>query len=432
MITPDYLTKIVEATEEKVNELNTSLTKRIVNRILKLYENTGKIEVIPSSLYDAMKQVEAGRLLDDVVNDVAKHMPMIEDEVKKAFYESADEISSGLTEFTKKVGAKLGMNVDIPKIVVKIPKTTKELSLTDREINMLESAYRRTKGEISNITKTLPSKIQSEYIDACDRAYFKVSHGVSPDSAIADAIDEIATQGIKTVHYSTRTDRVEVAIARAVRTGINIANGDINLTRCASLGCNYVIVSQHIGARVTGRCDYTDHSFWQGKVYSLNWNDSKLTKYAPNEKSDKENDKKGFGFLKVIRKKLANFKYRNCKDFIDSCGYGNILGICGINCRHTFDPFFPEYGDKPFKQIDQDVNKKRYELEQNQRAKERKIRETKRRIECFSDRDITESEKMKLQILKDMLKNQYKEYKKFCIDNNLSVSSNRLKIAQSV
>ena len=33
----------------------------------------------------------------------------------------------------------------------------------------------------------------------------------------------------------------------------------------------------------------------------------------------------------------------NYPDFIDSTGYGEVDGILGVNCRHSYSPFFPEF-----------------------------------------------------------------------------------------
>ena len=53
------------------------------------------------------------------------------------------------------------------------------------------------------------------------------------------------------------------------------------------------------------------------------------------------------------------------------------MGLCGVNCRHRFFPYFE--GTTPsFEQYDEEANKKAYDLTQEQRAIERKIRKAKR------------------------------------------------------
>ena len=96
-----------------------------------------------------------------------------------------------------------------------------------------------------------------------------------------------------------------------------------------------VITSQHIGAR-------PEHALWQGKVFSLS---GKSNRYP---------------------------------DFRSSTGYGTAAGLCGVNCRHSFSPYFPGMSLKPDEQISLTENRRQYELEQEQRFNERRIRYFKR------------------------------------------------------
>ena len=111
----------------------------------------------------------------------------------------------------------------------------------------------------------MPLAGQQTYIDACNKAYYDVQNGIDLNTAIVNAIKDVSAQGITTVQYNGRNDSVEVAIARAVRSGVNHAACESSLIRCNELGANFVRVSQHLGARVTPFNDYTNHSWWQGK-----------------------------------------------------------------------------------------------------------------------------------------------------------------------
>ena len=61
MLTPEFLLRIVEATEEKTAELNNYVTERIAKRIMSLFSKKGKVELIPSSVLDARKAKETDR-----------------------------------------------------------------------------------------------------------------------------------------------------------------------------------------------------------------------------------------------------------------------------------------------------------------------------------------------------------------------------------
>lgn len=448
MLTPKYLQRIIEATEKKASQLNNYLTNKVVDRILTLFENTGEINVNPASIHDMKKLESAGKLFDEVQEEIIRYLPIIQDEVRVAFMDASGKINKDVYDFTKHVidvehekGELLDVEIpELPKATdfekVGIPQSAADLNLTPKEIRMLESAYNRTNGEIYNITQTTAAATQQTFIDACDSAYWKVAHGVSPSTAITEAIEEVAAKGITTVHYGSREDKIEVAIARAVRTGINQANGDIKLTRCAEMGVGHVIVNSHIGARVTKHEDYTNHSLWQGKVYKLDWSNPALSKYQPTEQEIKEN-KKSFAFLNVIKqfftRKMVEEEY---EDFITVCGYGKMLGISGINCRHGFDPFVPGKSINTNQPIDSEKNRQQYELEQKQRAKEREIRELKRKKYAFdnaepSDTQTKEAIEEKRKELKEKLTQKRAEYREFCKENRLSTENYRLQVAKA-
>lgn len=90
----------------------------------------------------------------------------------------------------------------------------------------------------------------------------------------------------------------------------------------------WVETSSHWGAR-------PDHEIWQGRVF---------TSWA---------------------------------EFVASTGYGDVAGICGINCRHTWYPFIPGVSVQRFFPKPHEENAARYNDMQAQRYIEAKIREWK-------------------------------------------------------
>lgn len=410
MITPEYLKDIMDNTSLIVNRLIRSIVARICKRIAGLFYKGGEL-FIPATIADMHKLENAGLTLEEIEGMLTQQMPTMQKEIKRAFIESADAIASANEDYAREIIASKELDVVVPFVERNgLPKNASELNLTPLEIRQLESAYRRTKGEVYNITKTTVSEAHRAYIEACDNAYMQVQAGVSPSQAIADAVQEVAKTGLRYVDYqSGRRDRIEVAIARAVKTGVNQANADIILTRCAEMGINCVEVSEHAGARVTKNNDYTNHSWWQGKVYKIDW--AKLPQYTAGDTPS---------WMAEVRDKIEqeSDKY---PDFMDICGYGKIQGLCGINCRHTFSPFIAGINiDRP-PMVTKEENDERYKLQQKQRAMEREIAKTKQEIEALKACDVVNDEiTARLREAKKKLRQQGEEYAEFCRENNLS------------
>lgn len=68
--------------------------------------------------------------------------------------------------------------------------------------------------------------------------------------------------GLRTVDYASGwSNRVDVAVRRALMTGFNQVVAKVNEDNAEQLGTEYFEVSYHRGARPT-------HQVWQGRVYS--------------------------------------------------------------------------------------------------------------------------------------------------------------------
>lgn len=425
MITPDFLTRIVKGTEDAVSRLNHNLIIRIAERISEAFKR-GDDLFIPATIADMTKISQSGYSLAEVERMIEKEMPDIQREVKKAFYASANEISKYNDDFARMLSKEAGIDVDIPTHrTTGIPTSADKLNMTTREIRLLESAYKRTNGTIKNLTRTTASMAYSDYIQACDDAYIKVQAGMSPAQAISDSVDELAKRGLRCVEFAGRTDTIETAVARAVRTGVNQANSQIILQRCADLGVGYVKVSQHLGARVTKNDDFTNHSWWQGKIYKLDWEKAPLNEYNLGKKVYEPK----YSWMDKLKQWLTGKDIYNYPDFVDTCGYGRIEGIIGINCRHTFQAWYPDINVNTDEPIDRKENEKRFRAEQKQRAMEREMRRTRREIEAQKAIDPqTEETKERIKFLKNLLKRQGERYLSYCNINRLSPAYDRTRI----
>lgn len=238
-------------------------------------------------------------------------------------------------------------------------------------------------------TKALESTKQA-YMDIINRAYIETASGIYDyGTSIRGALRDMADQGITGATYRRGNKIVNYSIEGTVRrdtiTAVHqLANkGAEQATK--EIGAEYVEVSAHIGARVA-KDPIANHAGWQGKVYRLEGSEP---------------------------------KYPNLKE---KTGYpGDIQGLGGVNCRHRMFPFFPGISKpNPYK-VDPKENKKVYEATQKQRAMERGIRATKKRLTVAkASGDIEKAKEYRTKLTE-----QQKQIEKFCKDNNLRRQTER-------
>jgi hypothetical protein len=159
---------------------------------------------------------------------------------------------------------------------------------------------------------------------------FEYKH--TPESAIK----EMAAKGLRTP-IGDKTYSVDSFVSSDFMSALTDTTSKISLERAQEVGADLVITSEHAGARPT-------HAVWQGKVFSLK---GKQGKYD---------------------------------DFYAATGFGKVDGLCGINCRHSYQPYFAEVGSSANTgtHVSQRLNAKIYDAEQKQRGIERQIRSWKR------------------------------------------------------
>lgn len=433
MLSPDFLRDITDRVEAAADRLNQYLINRIVRRIVRLYEKKNTVELIPSSVRDVQKMQEAGKAYEEINTEVQNRLPDLRKEVNRAFQQSVAEAARDNEKFTESLADSLKVDAEIPKTPNKIANIN-DIQVTNQEKQLIESAFRRTNGTIQNLTRTTASAWQKKYIEILDDAYNKVAHGVSINTAISEAIDDAAKYGSRVEYPSGRSDKIEVAIARAVRTGVNQAAADMTLAKCAQLGVNHVLVSSHLGARYTDRIEPANHMSWQGKVYSINWRSSLFSKYNPDLSEKISWAEK---IKNAVRRALTSKKNKSQGDFETVTGYGTGEGLCGWNCRHSFSPFFEGVNINNTEQYDSKKNKARYDNEQKQRAMERRLREIKKAMNAKK----AGMEAATTGALKELLRNEYngiknsynrgiREYNQFCDKNGLKPLYERLKVPE--
>lgn len=105
---------------------------------------------------------------------------------------------------------------------------------------------------------------------ALDSAELQVQSGaISYNEAIRNAVRQLADSGLKVVDYeSWHRSQLDVAVRRAVMTGVNQLNSKYREQSMDYLETDLVEVTAHLGARnIDGPNGWENHAKWQGMVY---------------------------------------------------------------------------------------------------------------------------------------------------------------------
>lgn len=242
--------------------------------------------------------------------------------------------------------------------------------------------YEQTKQTMRNLTRSMGFLVDAgrtmlppakAYQWALDNATMQIQSGaISYNQAIKSSVQQLAG-GLKVVNYeSGHVDHIDVAVRRAVMTGVNQICDQYTNQSAEYLETRYFEVSAHSGARdKPGTSPWSSHKGWQGKVYY--------------KSESGEPDPLGL-----------------YDDLVETTGYGYVDGLTGANCRHHKYPFIPSvsertYTDEQLKHIDDGLGctfdgktYTAYEATQMQRRIERQIRAQKKLRNAYKEAGLSE------------------------------------------
>jgi hypothetical protein len=332
MLTPEYLDTLPDAAAELWRQVEDDILQDIARRIGQLDELE---PLTPTAAWQAWRYEQVQACHKDALGIIAKYSGRSRDVIRRTMLDAGlQTLASDDALYTA-----LGF---APSAV----DTNEALN------NLLNAGYRQTLGSWQNLTATTAHTVTGEFERALDRAWLQVSSGAfSYQTVIRRTVDSLAAHMDGVTYPSGHRDTLEVAVRRAVLTGTNQTCAKLQLARAEEIGCEYVEVSAHAGAR-------PEHAVWQGKVYHVGG-----------------------------AAELDGVWY---EDFETATGYGTGPGLCGWNCRHSFYPFFPGVSRRLYDQAELDrlaaksieyggEKYTEYEIRQMQRALERKVRDAKRR-----------------------------------------------------
>ena len=380
MITPEQFQEIGETLLPLLDDLTEWIARDMIERFMIRFGRGEEKLLTGTDEWQAWVLKQAGGNLDEIQKALAKSTGKSQQEIAKIFKDSGIQAAKADAEAAAVTFSGLSPGM----------------------MAIITDAYERTVGEISNITRTTAGATNQAFIDICDAAYWKVRTGAqSYTAAMLEGVKALG-QLRPTVRYpSGHKDTLEVAVLRCIRTGVAQSSGNMTIQQCKDMGWNHVLVSQHLGARVSDTDPIADHAGWQGKVYCIDGKDAQFD------------------------------------NLLDATGYPeNPLGLCGYNCRHSFTPFLPGVSRNNNKTIDTEANRRAYELSQTQRAMERRIRAQKRKCTALHTavkncEDPAAKAKLQEKYAQSAkrLQDQNAAYTKFCADNDLKPYHERLAVA---
>jgi hypothetical protein len=198
-------------------------------------------------------------------------------------------------------------------------------------------AFRAQKAQL-NITN---AGVVLDSYNRLNDAFARVSSGAfTREQAVKIAVSEFANDGIRVFTLAGgRQMEVAAYVRMVIETSVSRAVREATFSRMDELGIDLIEVSAHTGARPL--CEP-----YQGQVFSRS---GKSTEYPA----------------------------------LASTSYGQPAGLFGINCRHTFWAYHPDFPRKLFDNPGKVENDRIYKASQDQRYKERQIRAWKRKADAL-------------------------------------------------
>ena len=383
MLRPAYLAAIAEGSEQIASELHDYIVQAIVGRMMERIGRGEKYLLTSADRWRIQILQDAGELLENITAELSLYTGKQIQEIRSAM----EEAGVKALEADDLIYSAAGLS-------------TVPLWESPALVRLMERNMNASLGEWRNYTRTTAEEAQRLYITECDKAYNRVMSGaVAYTQAVKEAVEEVASAGVAVKYPTGHTDTLETATARAVRTGIAQATGDISLKRMEEMDWDIILVSAHIGARTgDGGQNPGNHLWWQGQFYSRSGTDKRFPPFS-------------------------------------QTGYGTGEGLCGWNCRHSFG-----CGDgvhNPYEDIQTEDNVRMEKLEKRQRELERRVRKTKRAVmgmQVAVEKCQDEAARAVLQQELDrksfLLQRQNRVYQDFCKYNNPRPLSERLKIAR--
>lgn len=282
MLKPSYIEQLPKRLIELYSEAEMQIIAYMAERIAAQNYFTS------SSYWQYQKLIEMGNFHSFIIKALSSRTGLTEKEIDRLMEEAGFKALKFDTDIYRSVG-------------LAPPSIATSAALQQ----VLKSGAKQTKQLFENLTQTTANTVSKQFENALDKAWLNISSGaVDYNTAIENTVKSLTEKGLKVVDYPSKqpgkpghSDYLDVAVRRAVVTGVNQTAAKMQETLADEVGSDLVETTAHSGAR-------PEHASWQGKVFSRSGENKKYPHFAT------------------------------------ATGYGTGAGLCGWNCRHSFFPFF--------------------------------------------------------------------------------------------
>jgi len=249
MLTPKQLQSLPKPLTDIYSELSDFLLQDIAMRI------AGAAKITDTAEYQMYRAKALGMSTDAIKKEIARINGVAESKIEELIREAAERSD----EFDRKM---LGVSGGVP-----LADNTQLQKLMAAQIEQTRGLCTNLTGTLGFAQKTADGRMvygsATDFLrKQMDMAQMKVMTGVCDyNTAVRQACFALADSGLRTVYYASgHSDRIEVAVRRALMTSVSQLTQKISEQNAAEFGADGWEISAHMGARPS-------HAVYQGRQY---------------------------------------------------------------------------------------------------------------------------------------------------------------------
>ena len=381
MLTPEAQEALPQVLLEQFNKLENAVMLDIVRRM-----KVNGSEITRAADWQLYRLRELGYIQADIDKQIKQLLNITDKELEKIYNDVLISDYAHNADIYRAMGrpyTPYADNLVLQQYVQAIKKQTQ-----NEIINITQSlgfAQRLPNGKITSVG------LSEYYQKTLDTALNGIATGLFDyNTALRNCVREMTQSGLRRIEYESGwSNRVPVAVRRAVLTGYGQVTAKINESIAEELGTDKFEISYHHGARPS-------HAEWQGRVFTKS-------------------------------------------QLVSICGLGSGDGLCGWNCYHNYYPFFEGISERTYTdeeldnlqkedKAEKEYNDKkynRYTAQQQQRKLETQMRAQRQEIKLNAEGGVDDEY---VTALKAKYESTKAEYEKFCKEFDLRPQPERVTI----